>query len=560
MPVNNLLALTGRRSNSPYKIGSVAPSVLNAIMEEDSKKELLAESRSLLPDGETLSKAILDRDLFAGDQERYMGALNNLSNNFLSNYKRDPYYAFSKEARIQLQKMQDIANDPMLNAMEEAKKISDAELEKSREEGMDYNPVVEDGRALVQRGNKMTWVPLSQLEEGDSPINFNTRYSSATTVGSGGQPIKYDMSDWKTVLDRIRFSATGLGSEEFDNQLGNGLRERTKSNVEAANERLKWLNNNGFSKSDINAIQSEYIKRTGDVGPNTFVNALNWMYSLGQNYLKGSLDVSETLGVDPALSARKAAAETMALNAQTGPYERMLGQGKGDPQAFVMQQGDDPASLNIGTRIDAKYWTSGERLKDSIFNEGDLPLSVNRLFLNILENPNEPVTTPDGVEINLDGAIVDNRYDVRKVYDSKTKKWKAYVPIIYATDEMNNSAAEKSKYIGKRDPKTGTFSHGKKVGEAGDWSNDYEKRYSGVRKAIKNNNELYPTKFFGTDDIDLFDDNIYQGIIEVTLRDDLDTYARELDGNPMYSDKRIYTNLNPQAPVVTKSPWVKYEE
>jgi hypothetical protein len=101
-----------------------------------------------------------------------------------------------------------------------------------------------------------------------------------------------------------------------------------------------------------------------------------------------------------------------------------------------------------------------------------------------LENPNEPVTTPDGVEINLDGAIVDNRYDVRKVYDSKTKKWKAYVPIIYATDEMNNSAAEKSKYIGKRDPNTGTFSDGK-VGEAGDWSNDYEKRYSGVRKAIK---------------------------------------------------------------------------
>jgi len=555
MALGSLLALTRPKTGSPYSIGSVAPHMLNAVMQEQTKAELTAESRSYLPDYETLSKAIIDRDLFAGDKKKYVSGLNSLTRRFMSDYKKDPYYAFSTEARSQIRKMQDIASDPLLDAMEQAKKTSDAEFERARKDDMDFNPVIQDGRALVNRKGRVQWIPLSQLQEGDTPMNFTDQYNSTMMGGTNGQPIQYDMSDWKTVLDKVTTAATNLGTEGFDTQFGNGLMSRTKSQLEAAKARMDWLKQNGFTQADINAIQSEYIKRNG-VTDNVLAKSLNWAAKLGDQYIQSSADFSAGIAVDPALDAAKKRAETVNLTANMGPRERMFAIGKENPQAYMMQQGDDPASLHIGSKVDKSIWLTGQNIKDSATDQGYMPLEYNPMFQEMLANPHEPLRTADGVEIDPSLAIPDPAYDPRRFY--RDGKWYMAVPVLYATDELSNSAFEDSKYVGMRDPSTGHFTK-KAVGDVGGNSNTSERYYTNVRNAIDKNDDLYPEHLLGAGESDLFEgnDDLYQAEVIVELRDDVEVRMRELDGNPHYSVKQAHSFIE-DIPG-TQQPLIKFE-
>jgi len=555
MALGNLLALTRSRTGSPYSIGSIAPHMLNAVMQEQTKGELTAESRSYLPDYETLSKAIIDRDLMAGDKKRYVGALNGLSKRFMSNYKKDPYYAFSQEARTQIRKMQDIATDPLLDAMEQAKKTSDAEFKKAQDNDMDFNPVIEGGRALVQRDGKMQWVPLSQLKQGeDTPLTFTDQYNASMMGGTGGQAIQYDMSDWKTVLDRITTAAANLGEEGFDTQFGNGLMTRTKSQLAAAKARMDWLKQNGFTQADINAIQSEYIKRNG-VTDNVLAKSLDWAAKLGDQYITSTADFSQSLGVDPALTAAKTKSD-ISLTAPEGPKQRIITQGKGNPQAYAFKEGDDPASFKVGAAIDRKLFMTGRRIKDSIYDEGYLPIAMNETLQNLVLNPSEPYRTADNVEIDGHNAIIDPEFEPRTWYDEQGKQFMA-IPVLYATDEWNNQAYEDSKYVGVRRA-DGSFEKSQ-LGDVGGKSIP-EALFTQVRQAINKNDELYPEHLLGAGESDALggNDDIFRTEIIIEVRPDADRSMRELDDFPHYGTKRSNSFVTPQ--VEQDKTWVEFQQ
>ena len=86
MAGSELLSLMRPRGNSPYSIGGVSPGMINALIQQGGKSELLAEAKSMLPDSTGLAKAIMDRDLFAGDKKEYVSALNRSTSQFMEEY------------------------------------------------------------------------------------------------------------------------------------------------------------------------------------------------------------------------------------------------------------------------------------------------------------------------------------------------------------------------------------------------------------------------------------------------------------------------------------------
>lgn len=225
-------SMIGRRSRNPYALATMSPSMLSSIMQQETRGELLAESRSLLPDEATLSKAIMDRELFAGDKARYINGMNQYTNQFLDKYKKDPYYAFTNDARGQIKKMKALASDPALTAMEQAKITSDAEFKRATDAEMQNNPVVENGRVLVNRNGTQRYIPLSQLTSEDRPLSVTERYNNAVNQGGGTDPITYDMSPFTDVIDKVTSAATNLGTIAYEQRIGHGLINRVKSQVE----------------------------------------------------------------------------------------------------------------------------------------------------------------------------------------------------------------------------------------------------------------------------------------------------------------------------------------
>lgn len=284
------------------------------------------------------------------------------------------------------------------------------------------------------------------------------------------------------------------------------------------------------------------MKRTGDVGPNTYGNSLEWLSGLASKHLESSLDESKTTSVDPAIDAAKRAAETskLKLDASMGKYERNFAVGNMHPEALFSKQGENPASRTIGMTIDDTVWDTGVKLGSTLRTTGDLPFSANPFIQKAMET-GSGFSTIDGVPLDGTRLLRDPSEKIRYVTEKDGKYM--YVPALYSTDEFSNTAAEESKFVGSRDRNTGMFTSGK-VGDAGERDNAFEQYYTEMMTIIEEDDKTFPEKMLGVGDFDLGDDDLYQTIVKIKVKPNIEDVMREMDGNTQFSMKQLHTPLS----------------
>jgi len=145
-----------------------------------NEQNMMAKAARLVPDTQTFLKTILDRDIHSGSAEASATAMQNIAGDYLTNYAKDPFYAFTQRGRGQASQMQGIVNNPMFKQMEEAKKQNDAELKRVQDEGLLNEMVIDDyGRiAVMGRDRKRIFKYASQIDkENDYALNVTDDYS-----------------------------------------------------------------------------------------------------------------------------------------------------------------------------------------------------------------------------------------------------------------------------------------------------------------------------------------------------------------------------------------------
>ena len=557
MAGSELLSLMRPRGNSPYSIGGVSPGMINALIQQGGKSELLAEAKSMLPDSTGLAKAIMDRNLFAGDKKKYVSALNRSTSQFMEEYRKSPYHAFTKEARAQISQMKGIANNTDLDAMEQAKKTSDSEYTRATKDGLLSNPLVEQGTVAVIRDGQMRRVPIGQLRQTDTFQTFNSVYQQITKTGSGKIPLTFDMTDWETVQDKLKTAVANMGSEAFEFAIksdgqNTGLISKNKNQVKAGKERLEWLRKN-FTQSEINTIQSEYLKRTGDNSSGADSRALKWMDDLAVRYIQGSMDSSVSTAVSPVEKLKETQAKTKAalaskdLNAPVGFFQGAFINAFQEMTEKINSAKDGSYTGDLTGNMTSNVWEQiGPRIGQSGISRGLSNYSGNPFFNALEADRSASLTLPDGTIIERDNAMPDNTRDIQ--FKREGNETYAYVPTLYATDEtFGNSAFGDSKWVGRwaSDGKGGGRYEKEKVGEIGNNGNHHERMYTGVGNALDEErstdkgtmpSKMVKSEFFG------IDDPIYQTIVKVRVPDNIETLVRQLtnlDNNPQYSTKAV---------------------
>lgn len=270
-------------SRLPYR--TILPSLEGSQIQQESQQSLLsgaatiAEGATKTPDGKTFASTILDRSLHGADAQNYLGIINNLANDYLTKYSKDPYYAFTQKGKRQIQQMQQIVNDPAFERMENIKKQNDKEYERVAAKGLQTSLMVNDFGGIAVFDNETRSRRFINPEDFDENKHYALTvaddYSLLENYEGASRLAAYDVEDFDTVMKNIQdmLSKVKLNKwneeynavrslEDIGGQGGvpvNITRER-ESNAQQMGNMINMIKSNGLSPTAIKTLKSHYFR------------------------------------------------------------------------------------------------------------------------------------------------------------------------------------------------------------------------------------------------------------------------------------------------------------
>lgn len=243
-------------------------------VKEGNKQQLLSQAASLVPDYSKLSEALMQNEMHFADQQRMKNLLDTVTQGYMENYNRNPFYSFSRDARNLTRTMFHIVNNPSIKQLGQQFEYDRARWEEGRKDGLISNYDVNENGVLVgtplrdEAGNVVDYKVARKraVEQGDTPLTLNDTYQYITKR-AGGQygGFNYEMSTDQDLLNNLDKSFQNLGEDKIKRDiLEEGREIASSNNRRQIIARVNWLLNNGLSKADLNNLYSRYFKQTGD--------------------------------------------------------------------------------------------------------------------------------------------------------------------------------------------------------------------------------------------------------------------------------------------------------
>jgi hypothetical protein len=289
---------------NPLPFQPMLPSTAINSMQDQTSNALLSNAASLVPDSQAFIETILNKDLHSGVKEKVTSNLSNLASDYLEKYKRNPFYAFSKEGRQQAMQMQNVVNNPVLKNLELVKKKNDAEYDRVASKGLNSEYVFSDNGIYVFNNDtgEITTKSPERLAANERPLTIAEHYAAMDSTVTDS-PVQYDI----TSLDDVTKNITEIFSKVKDNSwerefsklrddsaIGGGITpitstEKGKSNRKQLDAMMSYLTNNGLSKTTMKTMLSTYYRNNPDeFGKEGSVSrAEKWMFNQIENIRNG---------------------------------------------------------------------------------------------------------------------------------------------------------------------------------------------------------------------------------------------------------------------------------
>lgn len=299
--------------------GFVLPSLRSAQTQTTNRANVLGAAQRLVPDAQTFAQAILDKDLHGAVSNRYVGAINQLAGDYLGKYQRNPFYAFSKEGKDQVRKMQEIVTNPAFGSLETIKKQNLKEIDRVSEKGLLDQLVVTDGGGISVMNTETGRNEIVSFDNVDPTKhrihNIATHYGQFDQT-EGDRLISYDISSVDEVTKEIRDLFRNVNKDQWKGEVdklksleGIGIagevpvtevRER-ESNRDQIQSMVHYLGNQGLSSTARNTLMSQYFRNNpSELGTEGATDrAAEWMVKQIDNLARGQrLDTNKVTTKD----------------------------------------------------------------------------------------------------------------------------------------------------------------------------------------------------------------------------------------------------------------------
>ena len=251
-------------ARSRWSPSTPLPSAIKRNSRNQRFGQLLQESAALVPNEAELMKQLSDKELSPVETQHFHGSLQAGMRDYLTNYRENPFYAFSREGINKVRELQLLVNDPKLKGMAEAYKSSQKEMDRIVEGGLSANvSLTSDGKLAVwdsQEQKRKFIRPESYDPKRHAPFKISDEFDFKRLHEGFGdmQPLKYDMNPLKDVQDKIFKYFGGLGTHGGE-QLQDLVKITSKGNRAQIESRLRsLLSDTGLSGADKNTLLSQY--------------------------------------------------------------------------------------------------------------------------------------------------------------------------------------------------------------------------------------------------------------------------------------------------------------
>lgn len=256
---------------SRWIVSSPGPGLVRHNVKSNKRRQLLQEAASMTPDSTQLFETLGLNDLSPQDNYLYGASLNENLNEFMTNYKDNPYYAFSREGIQKVRDMQQLVRDPRINAVKQAYKTTQDIYKKKREEGLGNYAVVKGGNILVvDNDGDLRDINPDNLDPAKHNVpTYEQAYNYLTskkgfhnTKLQDIKPLDNGMANPSEVIEQVNKWFQGLGQvqkESFKDDLQGLITEKTTSNSGQIRSRLNAiLSSTGLPSNYRDTIYSQY--------------------------------------------------------------------------------------------------------------------------------------------------------------------------------------------------------------------------------------------------------------------------------------------------------------
>ena len=287
-----------------------------------NEQSMMAKAARLVPNTNTFLKSIMDRNIHSADVERSADAMQTLATDYLGNYAKDPFYAFTQRGRLQTTQMQGIVNNPMFTQMEEAKKHNDKEIGRMQTDQLLTEMVIDDfGRLAVRdaKGNRsFKYASEIDREAGEFAVNINQDHAMLDRLEGGRRRAAYDMQSMETTRKQIQTTAAALGGVKYTRELDEirnsfaGVEtspygvtnvESRSDNIGAIEAEIERMRAGGLSPTAMKSLYSAYYRNNpqefGAEGAED--RAKRWAFDQITAIAKGQRNVVNSLTTEKAI-------------------------------------------------------------------------------------------------------------------------------------------------------------------------------------------------------------------------------------------------------------------
>lgn len=576
-PFDEALSFMQPNKANEFDIFTYNPSTISSVLADRSQTKMKDQARSMVPDSGSFIKTIMDRDLYSGTEDKYVNAMSGIANKYLSEYSKNPYYAFTKEGKTLATKMQQLATDPSITHYEDVKTQTEKVKKVAEEKDIWGNPIVNNGRVKVIRNGEFRYVKPSNVKKEDRLVTVGENYSMIES-GQSDEALEVNMSSYEDVWDKITESMEGIGTTTVTTLFGKSKVD-SKSQSEQKQFRKEWLASQGLSQADYDTLTSEYIKRNGT--PPTDAHLNGWIFGNLEKYMNSGEDqtvVNASGAVTNADGTISSIADGSNLTANKNYFQEAFvgglsakavisnsttaeGVAKNNAISEETLKTIPPAlkkllnktQIDIVKPITNNIWGlsySGQRYVDpegeaKPISNNQVPLDINPL-INIIKDSNSQITTPDGEDVPLSTTIPDVTRNSFLVIEKGQSV--LYVPVLMSSNEWNSrepDVVEDSEFVGIED-EMGVYMNnlgGDNV-ELND-DNELSKQYLNVMQHMEDvawlKGGLRPNE------------ELYQGMVKISLAENYEQELAIFSKGNLYAPKAANATMGIQAGIENQS-------
>lgn len=350
------------------------PSLQRFQMAQQARGELMSRAASMVPDVNTLTKTLLDRyDLEGPDYARAARAMQTQAGKFISNYKKDPYSAFSREGSQLLQGIQNAINDPVLQRADALTKQTRKTFEDNKNVLNELN--VKDGMVSVINANgdyERVYISDFDPEQHQALRLQDEKQLINQSVGvigyerlTGGLP-EYDLAEQKHIAEFFRQQLANVGnvSETIERTTPDGNIDVTTATQDNRANLARAIQGaiQSLPTNMRNTLGSMFLKETGGEG-----DFNEWVGQKAEDYAAGR----------EKTSFKQSSKKSSILSAKEGLHKLNDTTTLGDlinagvtsqvPMVFTTKYYDDSGKQS---GRDVAFKTIGDRIPfDSIINQ-----------------------------------------------------------------------------------------------------------------------------------------------------------------------------------------------